>query len=317
MNAQVLGDAVDWLVRHEAIALSDADREDFERWLRQDALHRTAWSQVNGALAAPLNTVRKLQTQADEVHVKAAMQALYRTRRRRVLRGALALGGLGVASAFVAERLTPLAHMTADLRTGTAERRAFTLADGSTVELDARSAVDVRDVAGAPELWHRAGALIAARPDAGSAPLKIISERGAILLASGRMMTRVHADRTEVVAIDHSVVVQPRQSRQLQLAAGEGARFSTQAVEPLHGNPLHLASWQHGMLAVDDWSLAEVAQSLQAYCTGLIRVATSVAELRVFGIFRLDVDELLATLVQILPIQVRRLGPLISIDKKS
>lgn len=123
--------AVDWLVRHEAAALSAAERQEFEQWLGQDNRHRCAWDRVNGALAAPLTTVRNMQAQAEGVHVQAAMQALFRTRRRRVLRGALAMGGVAVAASLVADRLTPLAQVMADLRTGTGERRAFRLADGS------------------------------------------------------------------------------------------------------------------------------------------------------------------------------------------
>ncbi|MFC3217208.1 hypothetical protein [Comamonas sp. JC664] len=57
-----------------------------------------------------------------------------------MLRGALALGGIGVATALVADRLTPLGQLMADWHTGTGERREFTLADGTTVLLDARSA---------------------------------------------------------------------------------------------------------------------------------------------------------------------------------
>ena len=308
--------AVDWLVRHEAAALSAAERQEFEQWLGQDNRHRCAWDRVNGALAAPLTTVRNLQAQAEGVHVQAAMQALFRTRRRRVLRGALAMGGVAAAASLVADRLTPLAQVLADLRTGTGERRAFRLADGSTVLLDARSAVDVRYLSGVPQLQHRAGALIATRAHAGAGPLEIRTRDGLARLESGRMMSRVHSDRTEVVAMEHSLSLQPRALQSVILGAGEGASFSASRMAPLHGNPLHRAAWQQGMLAVDDWSLAEVAQALQAYFPGFIRVSPAVAELRVFGIFRLEVDELLNTLAQILPVQVRRLGPLISIDTK-
>lgn len=313
-DPQVMHAAVDWLVRHEAETLSDADRQAFEHWLGGDPAHLAAWSRVNSALASPLTTVRHLQAHADGVHVQAAMQALFRTRRRRVLQGALALGGVSVAAAVATDRLMPIGQIMADLHTGTGERREFTLADGSTVLLDARSAVDVSDASGAPELLHRAGGLIVARSHAGAEPLRIRTRDGFALLESGRMMSRVRADRTEMVAMDRPVVLQPRESRQVLLNAGEGVNFSAKRTEPMRGNPLHRASWQQGMLAVDDWPLGEVVQALQAYFPGFIRVAPSVSELRVFGIFRLDVDEMLSTLGQILPVRIRRLGPLISLD---
>lgn len=316
-NEQVMHAAVDWLVRHEAATLSDAEQQAFEHWLNKDTLHRTAWTRVSTALSAPLSTVRSLQSQAEGVHVQAAMQALFRTRRRRVLRGALAIGGVGVATALVADRLTPLGQVMADLRTGTGERREFTLADGSTVLLDARSAVNVRYESGVPELQHRAGALLAARSFAGSSPLRIHTRDGLVQWESGRVMSRIHADRTEVVAMDNAVTLQPRELARTVLNTGEGASFNALKLERLLGNALNRVAWQQGMLAVDAWSMAEVAEALQAYFPGFIHVSPEVSELRVFGIFRLDVPELLSTLAQILPVQIRRLGPLVSIDGKS
>lgn len=306
--------AADWLVRQEAAPLNEGDRQAFAQWLRQDPAHQTAWERVNTALAAPLATVRTLQPQAEGLHVQAAMQALFQTRRRRVLRGALAMGGIGVTSAFVADRLTPLGHAMADLRTGTGERRSFTLADGTTVLLDARSAVDVHAIAGTTVLQHRTGALIATCAANGSSPLQVHSRDGQVQLDAGRMMARILADRTEVVAMDGPLTLLPREHAPSVLRTGEGARFSARGTEPLHGNALGRTAWQQGMLAVDDWPLAEVAQALQAYFPGFIRVSPSVAGLRVFGIFQLDVPQLLQTLTEILPVHIHRLGPLISID---
>lgn len=37
---QELRAAVDWLVRHEAAALSAAECQEFEQWLRRDDRHR-------------------------------------------------------------------------------------------------------------------------------------------------------------------------------------------------------------------------------------------------------------------------------------
>lgn len=313
-NEQALSEAVDWLVRHEVAPLHDEHRQAFELWLNTDAMHQAAWARVNSAFAAPLNTVRNLQAQAKGVHVQVAMQALFQTRRRRVLRGALAMGGVSVTTALVAERLTPLGQLMADLHTGTGERREFTLADGSTVWLDARSAADVRYVSGVPQLQHRAGALIVER--SGSGALRIRTQDGLVQLETGRLMSRIHPDRTEVVAMEGIATVTPGELSPALLHAGGGASFSAQRLEPLPGNALDRTFWRQGMLAVDNWPLAEVAKTLQAYFPGFIRVAPSVADLQVFGIFRLEVDELLSTLAQTLPVQVRRLGPLISIDRR-
>ncbi len=315
-NEQALNAAVDWLVHREASEPSAADREAFQHWLDQDASHRGAWERVNSALAAPLQTIRTLQPQTEGQPVNAALQTLFKTRRRRVLRGALGVAGVTAASAFVAHRWAPLGQVMADLRTRTGERRAFTLADGTTVLLDARSAVNVRYVADVPSLQHKAGALIATRAFTGPAPLSIHTRHGQAQMDAGRLMSRVHADRTDLVALEGLLHFQPLGLAQSRLRTGEGASFSGGTLERLQGNVVDRAAWQQGMLAVDDWPLGDVVNAIQAYYPGFIRVAPSVSGLRVFGIFQLDVQLLLETLAQTLPVQIRRLGPLVSIDAK-
>ncbi len=316
-SEQALNAAADWLVRHEATEQSAAYHEAFQHWLAQDASHRSAWERVNGALAAPLQTLRTLQPRPEgQQQVHAALQTLFKTRRRRVLRGALGVAGMTAASACVVHRWAPLEQVMADLRTGTGERRAFSLADGTSVLLDARSAVNVRYMAGVPRLQHEAGALIAVRAFTGPAPLSIHTRHGQAQMDAGRLMSRVHADRTDLVALDGLLHFQPSELAQSRLRTGEGASFSGGTLERLQGNAVNRAAWQQGMLAVDDWSLADVVNAIQAYYPGFIRVAPSVSGLRVFGIFQLDVQLLLDSLAQSLPVQIRRLGPLVSIDAK-
>ena len=313
IHERALSEAVDWLVRHESAMLSETYRKKFEIWLNADVMHQAAWKRVNSAFEAPLNTVRSLKVQEKGVHIEAAMQTLLHTR-RRVIRGALAIGGAAATSVLVADRLTPVGQLMADLHTGTSERREFILDDGLTVLLDARSAADVRHLSEGPQLLHRAGALIVKHTGAGELSLR--SRDGLVQLGDGRVMSRIHPDRTEVVALEGMVTITPAEHSPRPIHAGYGISFSAQQVSPLYGNALDRAAWQQGMLAVDNWSLAEVSKALQPYFSGFIRVDPSVASLRVFGIFRLNVHELLSTLAQTLPIQVRRLGPVIFIDSR-
>lgn len=299
--------AVDWHVRQESAALDAHEREAFERWLAADSRNRAAWARVDGLLQAPLSAVQAFRARGQATHTHAAAQALVQARRRRVLRGALALAGSGGALALLADRETPLRQLTADLRTATGERREFPLGDDrTTVLLDARSAVDVQD---ALTLHLRAGALIASRTAQSPAPLRVITRDGDLSLQDGRVMCRLHDHCTEAVALDHAVVLQPRSGAPVVLGPGEGAYLSHHGTRRLPGNPADRAAWREGMLAAEDWSLGEVIDALRAYSTAYMRVSPDAAALRVFGIFRLEVDHVLDTLAYTLPIRARRVGP--------
>lgn len=316
--------AVDWRIRHESTALSAAEQQAFEHWLAAAPDHRAAWARVGGVLADPLAAIRQLQAREEGLHVQAAMQGLFRARRRSLLRGALALGGMGATAAITADRWLPLQELMADLRTGTGQRQQFALAHGGTVLLDARSAVNVHngdgDSDGTTTLHLRTGALIAAPTPtptpapADTAPIHIRTHDGLVRLGTGKAMCRVHADHTEVVAMEQPLVVQASGGRQAAVPPGDGVRITAQAIERLHGNSLGRTLWQQGMVAAEDWPLQDLITALQAYYPGFLRLSASASTLRVFGIFRLDVDDLLATLAHALPIQIRRLDPVISID---
>ncbi|WPH17242.1 DUF4880 domain-containing protein [Variovorax paradoxus] len=314
---RALDAAVDWRVCQESNRFGERERQAFEHWLSSDPDNQAAWARVSGGvLEAPLETVRAFRERGAMPHAQAAVLALHKVRRRRVFRGALAVAGTAATAGLLADRLTPIGELTADLHTGTAQRKNFALADGTDVLLDARSAVDVLHRSGATQLRLRSGALIATPAASMSASVLTIDTPYCRVLGEGaRVHCRAHASATEVVAMDGALQVQLADGRSIRLRAGEGASASNEALQPLAGRAADRAAWRDGMLAVRDWTLGETVDALRAYHAGFIRVSRPAAALRVFGIFRLDVDDALAALAYTLPLQVQRLGPwLVSID---
>ncbi|MGJ7489356.1 DUF4880 domain-containing protein [Variovorax sp. ZT4R33] len=308
--------AVDWRVRQETNRFGERERQALESWLASDPAHRAAWTRVNcEVLEAPLNTVRAFQGRGAVSHAEAAVLALQKVQRRRVIRGALAVAGVGATAGFLTDRITPIGELMADLHTSTAQRQSFTLADGTDVLLDARSAADVLRRSDGMQLRLRSGALIVKPAASRLSVLSVDTPHCHVLSEGARVHCRVHASATEVVALDGLVQVQLVNGRSVRLRADEGISALSEALEQLPGRAADRAAWRDGMLAVRDWSLGEVIEALRAYHAGFIRVSESAAALRVFGIFRLDLEDALAALAYTLPVQMRRLGPwLVSID---
>ncbi len=311
--------AVAWKVSQESAPLDAAQQAAFERWLAETPQNRQAWSRVAGALQEPIAALQGLRAQGGQAgasHAMAARQALLSTARRRsVLRGALAVAGVGGAVAWLADRQAPLAQIAADLRTGTGERRSLALTQGASVLLDARSAID-RD---GSRLLLRAGALIATNTAAGAGPLTVVAPQLQAVLEQASLMCRLHPGATEVVALEGSALLTAADGLTRRLAPGEGVlAMAAGPWQPLPGRPADRAAWRDGMLAADDWTLADVVDAVRPYFAGHIRLDPAAAGLRVFGIFRLQIDEVLAALAQALPVAVRRFGPwLVSIEKDS
>lgn len=302
--------AVGWLVTLNSGQVSDGERQGFERWLQADAGHRLAWERLQAPLQQMLAPLRaSVPPAGGRLMGDTLERAETRIRRRRsMLRGALGLGGMAVGTAFVANRHAPLDQWTADLRTGTGERRDFSLPDGSTVTLDARSAADLDFGPGRRTVILRQGSLLAhAAPQAGEegAAFTVRTAHGQVRALGTRFVVRQDADSSLVSMLEHSVQITTPEGRSLTLPQGRSARFGPQGIAEDATGPGTASAWQRGMLEAHDQPLGDVVQALRAYRAGFIRVAPRAAALRVYGTFSLDdTDRALAALAETLPIAV-------------
>lgn len=317
MSAPVLDatarEAIRWMVVLQSGEAGPEDRQGLDAWLRSDARHRAAWQHLNGPVADALDPARVLNQQAPgQAHAMADAMAEARARlqrRRKVIRGALAVGGVGTAGIALVQRFDPLQHRLADLHTATGERRRFALADGSSVLLDARSAADVRFTASRREIHLRAGALIADVPADPLRPFCVVSDHGEVQALSTRQRTRLlvrqHGHGCLVAALDQPLQIMPRHGPPHRLACGEAAWLGAQGMRPAAAQAESAAAWEGGRIVAYDQPLGEVVDVLRAYRTGLLRISPGAAALKVYASYPLDdTDGALQSMAQTLPVSV-------------
>lgn len=306
--------AIGWMVTLHSGSASASERSRFAQWLEAHPRHREAWAQLQSPLdqmRAPLRaTPQASAPTAGRLLGDTLARAEARTRQRRnLLRGALGVGGMATGAALIASRYTPVTQWTADLRTGTGERRDVTLPDGSVLTLDARSAADLHFAPGHRTVTLRQGALIAQAAPAtnvdGGAPFIVRTAHGQVQALGTRFVVRQEATHTLVGMLEHSVEITTQQGERLRLQEGQSARFDPDRVTPVPDAPDATSAWQRGMLEAHDQPLGDVVQALRAYRPGFIRVAPRAAALHVYGTYALDdTDRALAALAETLPVDV-------------
>lgn len=308
--------AIDWMVELRSGAVDETQRAAFAAWLAADARHLHAWQSLGGALDATFGHASAGQGRASGARTDAVANAIQQAsvlsaRRRRVLRAALGVAGLGLGSSWVARSSGLLADWRADLHTATGERKTFTLADGSRLQLDARSSVDVRFSDGLRLVQLRQGQL-RAEVFADAAPFVVRTEHADIRALGTQFMVRQEEARSQAVALRDGLEVSTRLAAPAQreiLAQGQGAWIDGTQITRLAGTGLTTAAsaWTHGLLHAEDQRLDEVLAALKPYRLGYIRVSPEAARLRVTGIFGLDdSDAALQALAETLPIDVHR-----------
>ena len=292
--------AARWYVDLRDEVPDEATREAHRSWLALDPRHAQAWERLS-----------RLQDKLGQVAPGIARPTLAsaRAKRRDVLKVMsilLAAGGAG----SLAWNTTPLSGLMADQRTGTGERRRVRLDDGSQLQLNTATAVDIRYSASLRELRLFSGEiLIETAHDALARPFIVQTAQGSIRALGTRFIVRCEAARTQVCVQAHAVEVRSahRPDSAVRVDAGQQLSFDNDRIGAVQRAQPQADAWTRGMLVIDDWRLGDFIDELQRYRPGHLGCDPAVAALRISGAFHLgSTDTVLDNLTSTLPVRIRR-----------
>ncbi|WP_296254233.1 MULTISPECIES: DUF4880 domain-containing protein [unclassified Pseudomonas] len=289
--------AIDWMACHRSGAFDAHQQRSFEQWLAADRQHQEAWEQLQ----------QRLQTTFAGVDgVCGRMLAKDRPiRRRAFLRGALGVGGLAASSYCLTRPGWQLAGLRADLSTGTAQREHVVLPDGSSLTLNAQSAVNLRFEGRKRDVQLLDGGAIAHVRASEREALRLCSRLGIASMAEGRCMMMLLPHETRVWALHKRLQVIHVNGSGATLAEGQGARLTASGIEPIGTSANSASAWSQGMLEAHNQTLATVIEALRPYHRGVLTLSPEAAQLKISGIFSLDrSDQALAAMADILPLRV-------------
>lgn len=302
----VRDEAALWFVRLQEPALSAEERQGFDAWLAEHPQHRDEF--------------QLLQTlwSATDLLPRERLQALCKdpappARRRPMLHYALAASVLAVAVGLgLFSGLNQPASYSAEFATALGERRHVALPDGSQIDLNSRSRLQVRYEKGQRHIELSEGEAMFSVEHDSSRPFVVAAGPGKVTVTGTRFDVRRDAGQTRVAVEQGTVKVQGRDAAEgdfVSLTAGLGTRIdSNGTVAAAHAvDPEALTAWRNGKLVFNNASLADVAAEVSRYRQQPLRVDNpAVANLRLTSVFRCDdTDALLKALPSILPVAVQ------------
>lgn len=290
-----------WAARLRGRSLTDADRAALAEWLDADPEHR--WV---------LGRYRELSAQLDvqlgpAVESLAVMRAATRRRRLRAVGASLAAAAAVIISVAIWQ------NRSREFVTQTAERHVATLADGSRVELNARTelAVDFRRDERRVRLVHGEAlfsvARDAARPFVVETPSGVVRVTGTVFNVRTSRSANV-----EVTVLEGTVRLRAANEAVADEAVTSGRQAVMSAGEiTLHtlpeGAAQDVVAWRTGQAIFEDVALGEVMERFAAYHARAITVDADVAELRIGGRYHLDdLEGLLKAVERVLPVRCVR-----------
>jgi len=264
--------ALDWLLRVEAAPEDRLLRGQRDAWLAVHNSHATAYRQAERVWrltgAVPLSVLR--------------------SRPARWRRGGLALVAAALAACVVLWLAPDLGVlMRGDYRTSAGETRDIALPDGSTVSLDADSAIAVGPNRAVELLAGRAFFQVKRDPGqaftvtAGEARVAVLGTAFDVLLSEHAVTVAVQTGSVSVTSGPHqAVTINPGQRAIVERADGA----ITAAAVGVGG----IAAWRSGKLVVEGVPVAEVIEELDRHHAGVILLRDPVlGARRITGVFDL------------------------------
>ncbi|ATQ69582.1 MULTISPECIES: FecR family protein [Methylosinus] len=264
--------AIDWWLRRNERAPTRREQRAFEDWLAADPRHDAAFQKITsvcGFLGAKLPGARIRKAPG----------------RKRKIAGVAAAGALALLfqhDIFLYLRAT---HVT-----GAGETRAVTLADGSRVELDAKSAIAVHFADGERRIALLEGeAWFEVAPDP-ARPFVVAAGSGAVTALGTAFDVAVAGERVRVVVGEHSVKVE-NGGAGVVVAEGERTAFTggAEASPPARTDVARATGWRRGRLIFADAPLGEVVATLARHHRGYVAfLDPALKARRVTGVFLAD-----------------------------
>ncbi|WP_212626970.1 FecR family protein [Pseudomonas sp. PP3] len=304
----VRDDAARWFVRLQDPVVDTEAQARFETWLDEHPQHRHEFELLQGLWkAADLVPAARLQALCQDTTA--------RNKRRPMVRYAVAASVLAMALGLgMFSGLNRPSLYTAEFSTALGERRHVALPDGSVVDLDSRSRIQVRFEKDRRSIELAEGeAMFSVQHDT-RRPFVVDAGSGKVTVTGTRFDVRRGATETRVVVEQGTVKVQGHAAADndfVSLTAGLGTHVDA------HGkvavaytvNPAELTAWRNGKLVFNNASLADVAEQVSRYREKPLRVGSpAIGNLRLTSVFKSDnTDALLKALPSILPVAVRTL----------
>jgi transmembrane sensor len=301
LNLETLEAAATWYVQLNDGAASEARTQAWQAWMQSSPEHAAAWARVE-----------KLQQQWAMMPQQAALSCLgaAQAQRRDVLKMLGMLVAVGGCSWFAVEQV-PYRSMLAQQRTGIRERRSLRLDDGSQLELNADTALDIHfDSKQRLIQLLRGEIIVQTAKDPAQRPFMVQTAQGRVRALGTRFSVRQLPEQTRVGVMQAAVEVSPQRhaNHALRLEAGQQVTFDFDRVGSARPLPAGSTAWVQGMLSVDDWRLGDFIEELGRYRPGVLHCAAEVHGLKISGAFRIDdTDTVLENLGKSLPVKVRYL----------
>jgi len=301
ISPAVAQQAVSWLLEMQEGSLNTGRQKAWQLWLNGNVEHQRAWAHIQrvnqrlGGLSSSL--------------AHATLGAPKSGSRRHALKLLLLLGAGSVAGWSLRDQIA-LQPLLADYNSGVGEQRKVALSDGSQIQLNTASAVDVKFDAQQRLIRLLSGEILMTA-SADTRPLNLLTAEGSVKVTTGssRFNLRQLNGRTQLAVFAGAVKLAPgeRAGSGLIVQAQQQVTFSRNAWDSVRPVDASSGAWADGMLVASRMKLSDFLGELGRYRRGRLNCDAKVANLLISGSYPLADSERILDMLEIaLPVRIQR-----------
>ena len=305
VSARVLDAAIAWQLCLDCGHGSLVEQAEFEKWYEANEEHARAWQQL-GMLDhrfsnASLPARNALLNARNGLHQRV----------RKLGSGLASIVLVCGLALFAGKSYLPIDYWMADQRTATGEQRELQLADGTVINLNTHSAVDVKFDATTRRIILQEGEIMVQTGHGDPRPFIVQTRDGSLRALGTRFLVKRENDGTRLSVLQSRVAAHPEDSLD-EVTYTEGQQVvmhHNQLGQMVDVNP-GADAWTRGMLVLDNVRLADMVHELNRYQRGHVGVDPQVADLRITGSFPINNVQLALNALQpTLPVKIEQLTP--------
>ena len=302
-----------WAARLDGSDLSTSDRAELNAWLAADPAHRgllSSYCQFAADLEKPLTSL--VESGAVQMPPAAAPASAFKRSRLKLFTGS-AIAAMAAAIMFAVWIAQPQTQFN-EIATAVAQRQSITLSDGTKVDLNAHTRLEVAISASERRVRLAAGEAFFEVQRDPARPFIIETPAGSVRVTGTTFNVRSDAASSlEVTVVEGSVQVRTggessSSSPPVSLGAGDRLSSGRTGVSVKALSDAAIAdtwAWRQGQIVFDGVPLRQALARFSHYHGRAMSVTDDVADLLVGGRYSLDDPSgFFAALENVFPLQV-------------
>ncbi|QHH95305.1 FecR family protein [Acinetobacter gyllenbergii] len=302
-EAQIFTEAAEWIVKIQAAQLTEAEQFELEQWKAQSSAHQMAWSKAERLLMS----LEYFPENGQELIKTGNRAAQFKWSKQLVVACFACLGGL------VAWHSDYKYWWLADYSTAKGEQKLVRLEDGTQLQLNTDTALDIRYTSQQRTLQLHYGEIQihTAHENQGYRPF-FVETQSAHLQALGTVFNvqylQNQQQQTCLGVIESAVKVTLNQSQKMTVVhAGEQLCFDDTDFKALSILDSNVFAWKNQMIMAFDMPLAQLFQEIGRYQHQYIEIDPQLSGLKVSGSYPVNnLSDLQAALELSYPVKMDR-----------